>query len=77
MIDEAETFLHSLGIGQVRVRHQGKIARIEVEPQDMGILLNELNRQRILSRFRELGYVYITLDLAGYHSGSMNEGLSL
>jgi len=77
MIDEAETFLHSLGIGQVCVRHHGKIARIEVEPQDMGVLLDELNRQRILSRFRELGYVYITLDLAGYRSGSMNEGLAL
>ena len=77
MIDEAETFLHSLGIGQVRVRHHGKIARIEVEPQDMGVLLNELNRQHILSRFRELGYVYITIDLVGYRSGSMNEGLSL
>lgn len=76
-IDEAETFLHSLGVGQLRVRHYGKTARIEVELQDMGALLNELNRQRILSHFRELGYVYVTLDLAGYRSGSMNEGLSL
>jgi uncharacterized protein len=76
VVDEAETFLRGLGIEQVRVRHYGTTARIEVMSHDMGILFNDLNRQGILSRFRELGYVYITVDLAGYRSGSMNADLS-
>jgi len=77
VVDEAEAFLHSLGIGQLRLRHYDKTARIEVEPREMHLLLDEPNRQRIVSRLKELGYLYITLDLAGYRSGSMNEGLSL
>ena len=77
MVDEAEAFLHSLGIGQLRLRHYDRTARIEVEPQQMPLLLEEPNRQRIVTRLKELGYVYITLDLAGYRTGSMNEGLYL
>jgi len=76
-VEEAETFLHSLGIGQLRLRHYGRMARIEVEPQQMHLLLEERNQQRIVTRLKELGYVYITLDLAGYRTGSMNEGLYL
>ena len=75
VIEEAENFLHSLGIGQLRVRHYDKTARIEVEPQDMPLLLEEKNRHSILARLKELGYLYITLDLAGYRTGSINEGL--
>ncbi len=77
VVEEAEAFLHSLGIGQLRLRHYDKTARIEVEPQEMHLLLQESNRKRIVARLRELGYRYVTLDLAGYRSGSMNEGLSL
>ena len=77
VVEEAEAFLHSLGIGQLRLRHYDKTARIEVEPREMHLLLDEPNRQRIVARLKELGYLYITLDLAGYRSGSMNEGLSL
>jgi len=77
VVEEAEAFLHSLGIGQLRLRHYDKTARIEVEPREMHLLLDESNRQRIVTRLKELGYLYITLDLAGYRSGSMNEGLSL
>ncbi len=73
-IDGAENYLRSLGIGQVRVRHHGDTARIEVEPGQMAVLLNESNRRSILSRFRELGYLRVTVDLAGYRCGSMNEG---
>ncbi len=75
VVDKAESFLHSLGICQLRVRHYDRTARIEVEPQDMPLLLREENRVRILDRFRELGYLYITIDIAGYRSGSLNEGL--
>ena len=74
-IEEAENLLHNLGIGQLRVRHYDKTARIEVEPQDMPLLLEEKNRQRILTHFKELGYLYITVDLSGYRAGNMNEGV--
>jgi uncharacterized protein len=73
VIEEAETFLHSLGIGQLRVRHYDKTARIEVEPGDMPLLLEEEIRHRIITHLRELGYINITLDLAGYRTGSMND----
>lgn len=75
LIDSAETFIRSLGIEQVRVRHYGKTARIEVEPRNIELLACETNRQRTVSHFKELGYVHVTLDLAGYRSGSMNEDL--
>jgi uncharacterized protein len=74
-IDGAESYLRGLGIGQVRVRHHGDTARIEVESDDMAVLLDESNRGGILSRFKELGYLRVTLDLAGYRCGGMNEGL--
>ena len=74
-IERAESFITSLGIAQVRLRHHGSIARIEVEPADFSIVLEPHNRQRIASLCRELGYAYATLDLAGYRSGSMNEVL--
>jgi uncharacterized protein len=75
IVEKAETFLHSLGICQLRIRHYDTIARIEVEPQDMPILLDDKNRSRILAYLKELGYINITLDLAGYRTGSMNEGV--
>lgn len=75
-IDGAESYLRGLGIGQVRVRHHGDTARVEVEPGEMAVLLDESNRRGILSRFRELGYLRVTVDLAGYRCGSMNEGLT-
>jgi len=75
IVEKAESFLHSLGIGQLRVRCYNKTARIEVEPRDMHILLEEKNRHRILARLKELGYLHITIDLAGYRTGSLNEEL--
>ena len=72
-VDQAEAFLGELGFGQRRVRHHGDIARLEIEAEDWPILLE--NRQRIMARLRELGYTYVTVDLAGYRTGSMNEVL--
>jgi uncharacterized protein len=72
-VDQAETFLSKLGFGQKRVRHHGDIARLEIETEDWPVLLE--NRQRIVARLRELGYTYVTVDLAGYRTGSMNEVL--
>ncbi len=72
-VEQAEAFLGELEFGQRRVRHHGNIARLEIEPEDWPVLLE--NRQRIVARLRELGYTYVTADLAGYRTGSMNEVL--
>lgn len=69
-IDQAERVLKGLGIRQVRVRHHGQVARIEVEPQDFDILLG--HRQEIIAQFEALGYPFVTMDLAGFSSGSLN-----
>jgi uncharacterized protein len=74
-IDAAESFICSLGIGQVRVRHYDKMARIEVGLPDVETLAREDNRKRIVDHLLGLGYVYVTLDLAGYRTGSLNEGV--
>ena len=72
-VEQAERILHDLGLGQLRVRHHDQIARIEVEAVDFDRLL--ANRQAIVASFRQIGYQYVTLDLAGFRSGSMNEVL--
>jgi len=69
----AETFLHNHNFTQVRVRHDGKIARIEVMPDEITRLVDM--RQELLSYLKGIGYQYITLDLQGYRQGSMNEVL--
>lgn len=74
-IEQAESYLHSLGIAQVRVRHHGTLARIEVDPQSIPLLLQGNRRREIAERLKELGYTYVTLDLLGYRTGSMNETL--
>ncbi len=75
-IAQAEEFLRSLGLSQLRVRHHESIARIEVPPGDIPGLVDSKIREAIVGRFKELGYTYVTLDLAGYRSGSLNETLS-
>ena len=75
-IAKAEEFLRDLGIGQLRVRHHGSVARIEVTPADFPALLDESVRKSIGQRFRSIGYAYVTLDLEGFRSGSMNEVLT-
>jgi uncharacterized protein len=72
-VDEAETFLRSLGVRQLRVRHHHQIARIEVAEEDMETLLQ--SREQIVKKLKELGYAYVTMDLQGYRTGSMNEVL--
>jgi len=71
MIERGEELLFDIGISQARVRHHGPIARIEVLPGEMGIIITE--KERINSFFTELGFSYVTLDLKGYRSGSMDE----
>ena len=75
-IAQAEEYLHDIGIRQLRVRHHDTIARIEVEPEDFITLTDETVRERVVRKFREIGYSYVTLDLQGFRSGSMNEVLA-
>jgi uncharacterized protein len=73
MIEEAEAFLAALGFGQLRVRLHGNLARIEVHKEDTGKILEQ--HMVIVQKFRSLGFTYMTLDLGGYRSGSMDEAL--
>jgi uncharacterized protein len=75
-IDEAEVFLAGEGFRQVRVRHHGEMARIEVPPVDLPRFFEDGRNERISARLKELGFRYVTLDLQGYRSGSLNEGLA-
>lgn len=72
-IDKSEHYLQSLGIRQVRVRTHGDIARIEVEAKDMPTLLEK--QEEIVRVIQGYGYTYVTMDLLGYQSGSMNKAL--
>lgn len=73
-LDVAEAFFADLGFYQVRVRHHDKIARIEVLPEEIAKVLE--HREEIHAKLMSLGFAYVTLDLAGYRTGSMNEVLS-
>ncbi|MGB6864502.1 MAG: ATP-dependent sacrificial sulfur transferase LarE [Candidatus Aminicenantaceae bacterium] len=75
-VAKAEEYLWSLGFSQVRVRHHGQIARVEVDPEGVHRLLEPDLRAKIVENLKRLGYAYVTLDLAGYRTGSMNEPLS-
>jgi len=73
MIGQAEDYLRGLGLRQLRVRHHGTVARIEVMPQDFSMMLEKA--AAISAALKQLGYTYVTLDLDGFRSGSMNEVL--
>lgn len=73
-IEQAEQVLLDYGFREVRVRTHDQTARIEVPSEDIPALINR--RQEILAALKKLGYVYITLDLAGFRSGSLNEALT-
>lgn len=73
-IEQAERVLENLGLQQFRVRHHGDVARLEVEPADFPTIVEQ--RLEIERQFKDLGYGYVALDLRGFRSGSMNEGLS-
>lgn len=75
MVDKAEQLLLDLGFHQLRVRIHGTIARIEVLPDEFEKLLQ--NRTQIVTAFKGYGFSYVTMDLQGYRTGSMNETLHL
>ena len=74
-IEKAEEFLIRSGIRAIRVRHHGTIARIEADPSDFQRLFANDMREKVVTRFRELGYEHVTIDLDGYHMGSYNKNL--
>ena len=76
MVERAEECLHTLNFKQCRVRHHGSIARIEVEPEDTNRFQKHNLREMVIKDFKKLGFIYITIDLEGYRSGSMNEVLT-
>jgi uncharacterized protein len=75
MVDKAEQLLLDLGFHQVRVRIHDKMARIEVLPQEFEKLIKEDIRKQIVAKFKEYGFTYVSMDLTGYRTGSMNETL--
>ena len=75
-IGKAEAHLRSLGFRQLRVRHHDSLARIEVGPEDFAALLDDEVRKEVTRYFRTIGYAYVTMDLDGFRSGSMNEVLT-
>lgn len=76
MVDRAEQLLLDMGFHQVRVRIHGSMARIEVLPQEFEKLMSTDIRGRIVTDFKQYGFSYVTLDLQGYRTGSMNETLA-
>ncbi|MGC8970724.1 MAG: ATP-dependent sacrificial sulfur transferase LarE [bacterium] len=71
MIEEGENFLRGLGVTQVRLRHIDNLAKIEVLSEDMSKILE--HRNIIVEKLKSIGYTYITMDLEGYNTGSMNK----
>lgn len=73
MIDRAEDYLSELGFNRLRVRLHGNLARIEVDPDSLGKVLDL--RTKIIDGLKKIGFVYVTLDIEGFRSGSLNETL--
>jgi uncharacterized protein len=75
MIDRAEQLLLDMGLNQVRVRHHGNLARIETDEAGFHMLMDKEQREKITGEFKKFGFTYVSLDLLGYRTGSMNETL--
>ena len=75
MIDRSEAYLRSLGFRDLRVRHHGDVARIELPPSDFPKLLEGKIAGDVANALKEFGFKFITLDLKGFRSGSLNEGI--
>ena len=72
-VEKGEDFLRALGFRQIRVRHHDKIVRIEIAPQELSKVWSENLFQTISGHFKSLGFKFVTLDLEGYRTGSLNE----
>ena len=76
MADKAEELLREKGFGQMRVRVHGQTARIEILPEQFPLIMRDDVRGEIVAKFKEYGFLYVSLDMEGYRTGSMNEALS-
>ena len=76
MVDRAEIALKQIGFRQVRVRHHGEIARVEIVEEELPLAFSLEMSRRIVAALKGLGFKYVTLDLEGYRTGSLNEVLS-
>ncbi len=76
-VEQGEERLRALGFRQLRVRHHGELARVEIDPAELPRALEPAMAARIAAELKPLGFRYVTLDLEGYRTGSLNEGLSL
>lgn len=76
MVDQAEQLLLDLGFHQLRVRIHDTIARIELEPSEFDRFMQEQVRLQVYRKFKKIGFTYVTLDVLGYRTGSMNETLT-
>lgn len=74
-VANAEKFINDLGFSGIRVRVHGDIARIEAAPDDIALLTYERTRKEISAELKRLGFKYVTIDIDGYRTGSMNEVL--
>jgi uncharacterized protein len=74
-VGRAEEVLRDSGFSQYRVRSHGDMARIEVKPEEMGKFFDRTFREEVATKLKSMGFTYVTLDLLGYRTGSMNEGL--
>jgi uncharacterized protein len=75
MVDQAEQLLLDKGFHQIRVRIHEKLARIEISPEEFDKIMEKSTREEIVSKLKDYGFTYVSLDLAGYRMGSMNETL--
>jgi uncharacterized protein len=76
-VERGEAILHDLGFRQVRLRHHGELARVEIDPEELPRALEPEMAARIAAAIRPLGFRYVTLDLEGYRMGSLNEVLQI
>jgi uncharacterized protein len=74
-VERAEALLRSFGLAQLRVRDHGDLARVEVPTEALGTLVEPERRARLVAGLHDLGFTWVTLDLDGFRSGSMNRAL--
>jgi uncharacterized protein len=76
-VEEGEEALRKLGFSQVRLRHHGELARVEIDPSELSKALDPVMAAKIVSVIKPLGFSYVSLDLEGYRTGSLNEVLQI
>ncbi len=76
MIDMAEQFLLDLGFSQVRVRMHDKLARVEVQQEEIRSFMENEVRIKVVEKLKKIGFTYVAVDMSGYRTGSMNEGMN-